>query len=165
MRVNYTTYDVRRGQDSLNARNLPDVMTLAHQENSPHPFDYARIIGIFHVDIIHNVPGASLVPVSVELLWVRRFRVDDSFSAGFKKKRLHRVEFVDAGDPEAFGFLHPDEVIRAAHLIPAFHYQGTVEFLHGESLARSPGETDDYRYFYINMSVVSFCSSICKCAH
>lgn len=152
MRVNYTTYDVRQGQDSLNPRTHSDIMILARDGDSAHPFDYARIVGIFHVDIVHNVPGASATPVSKEVLWVRWFRHDSRYQAGFKRKRLHRVRFVSATDPNAFGFLNPDEVIRGAHLIPSFYYGGTEELLKSPSIAR-PGEVDDWRYFYVNMYV------------
>lgn len=156
MRVNYTTYDVRRGQDSLSSRKRSDIMMLSREANeessqSSHPFEYARIIGIFHVDVVRKVLGHSMPPVSVEILWVRRFRVDTTYSAGFKKKRLHRLEFLPSSDCDAFGFVHPDEVIHGAHLIPAFHYGGTDQLLSGTSLARNDDEKDDYRYFYVNM--------------
>ena len=108
--------------------------------------------------MIHNVEGATQHPVSKEVLWVRRFRHDKSYRAGFKQKRLHRLEFLPSNDNSAFGFLDPDEVIRASHLIPAFRYGPTEEFLSGESFGRAPGELDDYRYFYINMYGISFLS-------
>ena len=152
MRVNYTTYDVRRGQDSLNSRNHADVMVLSRDETtSNHPFEYARIIGIFHVETLHNIPGASDIPTMQEVLWVRWFRVDGLYNAGFEKKRLHRVEFFPSSNPDAFGFLDPDEVIRGTHLIPAFHHGPTEEFLSGVSVGRAEGELDDWRYFYVNM--------------
>lgn len=151
LRVNYTTYDVRRGQDSMNPRTQADIMTLPQDDDAAHPFEYARIIGIFHLEVVHNVPGASTTPVSMEVLWVRRFRHDPCHAAGFKKKRLHRVAFIPATDPAAFGFINPDEVIRGAHLIPAFNYGGTEDLLQGESIARGVGERDDYMYFYVNM--------------
>ena len=150
MRINYTTYDVRLGQDAINPRNHADIMTLSRHDDD-HPFEYARVIGIFHVDVIHGVEGATQHPVSKEVLWVRRFRCDESYRAGFKQKRLHRLEFLSSADDSAFGFLDPDEVIRASHLIPAFRYGVTNKFLSGESFGRAPDELDDYRYFYINM--------------
>lgn len=158
MRVNYTTYDIRRGQDSLSSRKRSDIMMLARETDDEesleplHPFEYARIIGIFHVDIIHQAPGENMPTTTLlEIVWVRRFRLDTRYSAGFKKRRLHRLEFLPSSDPDAFGFVHPDEIIRGAHLIPAFHYGGTDQFLSGVSLARNEDEYDDYRYFYINM--------------
>ena len=77
-------YDVRLGQDAINSRNHADIMTLSRHDDD-HPFKYARVIGIFHVDVIHGVEGATQHPVSKEVLWVRRFRRDESYRAGFKQ--------------------------------------------------------------------------------
>ncbi|KAJ7503571.1 hypothetical protein B0H11DRAFT_1710596, partial [Mycena galericulata] len=154
LRVNYTTYDVRQGQDSMNPRTRADIMTLSPEDDTSHPFSYARILGVFHVDVVHNIPGASPVPTSIEVLWVRNFRRDTSFRAGFKAKRLHRLEFLPGTHPDAFGFLNPDEVIRGAHLIPAFHYGRTQDILGGHSLALDNEELDDnkeWRYHYVNL--------------
>ena len=92
------------------------------------------------------------------MLWVHRFRRDKSYRAGFKQKCLHHLEFLPSNDDSAFGFLDPDEVICASHLIPAFCYRPTEEFLSGESFGCAPGELDDYRYFYVNMYSISFFS-------
>ena len=155
MRVNYTTYDVRRGQDSLSSRKRSDIMMLSREtdnEEPSHPFEYARILGIFHVDVVHHIPGENkATTTSIEIIWVRRFRVENAHSAGFKRRRLYRLEFLPSSDPDAFGFVHPDEIIRGTHLIPAFSHGGTDQFLSGVSIARNEDEYDDYRYFYVNM--------------
>ncbi|RDB29364.1 hypothetical protein Hypma_014985 [Hypsizygus marmoreus] len=153
LRVNFTTYDVRRGQDSMNPRNHADVMILTRDEDATHPFEYARIIGVFHTDVVLTAPGANRAPASLEFLFVRWFRLDPTHRAGFKRKRLPRLEFHPSTDEGAFGFLNPDEVIRGAHLIPAFSFGGTDELLEGESLARAEGEVDDWRYYYVNIFV------------
>ncbi|KAF9472386.1 hypothetical protein BDN70DRAFT_900592 [Pholiota conissans] len=146
MRINYTGYDVRLGQDSINSRNHADIMILS-RNNDGHPFEYGRVISVFHVEVIHNVEGAGpSIPVSKEVLWVHWFKRDASYRAGFKQKRLHRLEFLPSNNPAAFGFLDPDEVIRAVHLIPSFRYGTTKSLLRGESLARAPGEIDDWRF-------------------
>lgn len=150
MRINYTTYDVHLGQDSVNARNHADIMVLSSSDND-HPFEYGRIISIFHVDVIIKSIGVSPTPVSKEVLWVRWYKRDSSYEAGFKKKRLHRLQFLPCNDPAAFGFLDPDEVIRAVHLIPAFRAGKTSNLFSEESLGRAPGELDDWKYFYVNM--------------
>lgn len=154
IRVNYTSYDLRLGQDSLNARNHADIMVLSRNDDGD-PFEYGRIIAIFHVDVIYNKEGfgteESHVPVSKEVLWIRWFRRDTTYSAGFKRKRLHRLQFLPSDDPAAFGFLDPDEVIRGVHLIPSFRYGPTEDLLKGKSLGRAPGELDDWKYFYVNM--------------
>lgn len=84
---------------------------------------------------------------------MRHYKRDKTHRAGFKRKRLHRLQFLPEDDPEAFGFLDPDEVIRGAHLIPAFFYGGTEEYLRGISLARADNAVDDWRFHYVNLYV------------
>ena len=86
-----------------------------------------------------------------EVLWVRWFKVDGHYKAGFAKKHLHHVEFLPSSDPNTFRFLDPDEVIRVTHLIPAFHHGPTEEFLSGLSVGHAEDEVDDWQYFYVNM--------------
>lgn len=125
---------------------------LAPDSDDPttHPFVYARILGVYHAEVVHNVPGAPTVPVPVEFLWVRWFRLDKTHVGGFKRKRLHRVEFVPDSEPGAYGFVNPDEVIRGSHLIPAFHY-GATEDAPAPSFSRPEGELDDWIYHYVNL--------------
>ena len=101
--------------------------------------------------MIHNVEGAAQHPVSKEVLWVHQFRHDKSYQAGFKQKRLHCLEFLPSNDSSNFGFLDPDEVIHASHLVPTFCYGTTEGFLNGESFGCAPGKLYDYCYFYVNM--------------
>ncbi|KAF7344219.1 hypothetical protein MVEN_01712600 [Mycena venus] len=140
LRVYYTTYNVRRGQDSMNLRTRANILTLA-PEGSAHPFAYARITGVFHVNVVHNVPGASQFPTLMEVLWVRNFRIDTSFRAGFKAKRLHRLQFLPVDDPNVFSFLNPDE---------------TTCWVGLRSQGRENKDYDDdkeWRYHYINIFV------------
>jgi hypothetical protein len=149
-RINYTTYDLRREQDSINPRTHRDIMLLAHEdEEDSHPFWYARVVSIFHVLVRH-----SSMPVEqrMEVMWVRWFGRDLSHTAGWASRRLHRVGFVpdDAASP-AFGFLDPSHVIRGVHLIPAFAHSRTSDLL-GPSLVRSKDEADeDWTYYYVAM--------------
>ena len=53
-----------------------------------------------------------------------------------------------------YGFIDPEDVIRACHLIPAFK-DGYTTDLPLESLAHRnrtelPDDNDDYAYFYVN---------------
>ncbi|KAJ7777634.1 hypothetical protein DFH07DRAFT_976756 [Mycena maculata] len=157
LRVNYTTYDVRRGQDCLNPRTHSDIMYLAPEEDASHPYSYAQVIGVFHVDIVNTAPGANPVPQLMEFLWVRRYRLDPTWRAGFKRKHLYRLEFLPDSDPDAFGFLNPDEVIRGAHIIPAFAYGTTEDVLDSSSIGRLPRdgltEDEDWRYYHVNFFV------------
>ncbi|KAH9004426.1 hypothetical protein EDB84DRAFT_1573164 [Lactarius hengduanensis] len=56
LRINYTTYDLRREQDSINPRTHPNIMVLRPDGPDPHPYWYARIIGIFHIVVDHSEP-------------------------------------------------------------------------------------------------------------
>lgn len=161
VRINYTTYDLRRNQDSLNPRTHADFMTLAHEEtvtdasDKPPAYWYGRIVGIFHADVVHNgLLSKTTEPQHIEFLWVRWFGDDATHRSGFKAKRLPRVGFVpDEMLHEPFGFLDPSEIIRAVHLMPAFAY-GRTQGLLGHSIARQPSENDeDWQYYYVNMYV------------
>jgi len=156
LRVNYTTYDLRRSQDSLNPRPHADFMVLSHEEdehgNTDHPYWYGRIIGIFHVLVHHSGPmSQSKEPKPMQFLWVRWFGRDMSIRTGWKVKRLHRIGFLESGDVSAFGFLDPVLLIRGVHLIPAFHYGRTMALL-PPSIVRNTSEQDeDWVYYYVNM--------------
>lgn len=152
LRVNYTTYDGRRRQDSLNPRNHADFMTLSHETDAtnPHPFWYGRIIGIFHVRVRNFKPGPYAPEIQhIPFLYVRWFGRDTSFRSGFSHKRYPRIGF---DDPEyAFAFLDPDQIIRGVHLIPGFAHGKSSAAL-GPSCARLPSDKDqDWLYFYVNM--------------
>ncbi|THH16591.1 hypothetical protein EUX98_g9280 [Antrodiella citrinella] len=161
LRVNYTTYDVRRGQDSLNPRTHPDIMVLAHEDNSgdSHPYWFARIIGVYHVNVKLLNSDLSLPsgpPKRMEFLWVRWFGRDPGAPSGWRARRLPRIGFVDAtteaGSPP-FGFLDPAQVIRGVHLMPAFAHGRTTELL-PPSIARQPDENDeDWQCYYVGIFV------------
>ncbi|PCH44467.1 hypothetical protein WOLCODRAFT_154510 [Wolfiporia cocos MD-104 SS10] len=99
VRVNYTTYDMRRDQDTINPRTHPDVMVLAHEDDQDH--------------------NANTHPY-----W------------------------------NPFGFLDPDNVLRAVHLIPAFADGRTDRLLGSSSTRQIHGEDDmDYENYYVNMDM------------
>ena len=63
IKFNFTTYDMRRDQDVVNPGTLHcNVMVLAqpnsHQLPDEPPFLYGHILGVFHVNVIYNGPGA-----------------------------------------------------------------------------------------------------------
>lgn len=156
LRINYTTYDVRRSQDSLNPRTHADFIVNSREDNDEatpsHPYWYGRIVGVFHADVCHLAANSEFrEPQHMEFLWVRWYGRDLNYAAGWKAKRLHRLGFVDSELDGAFGFLDPREIIRGVHLIPGFHYGQTDELL-APSIARQLDEKDlDYVYYYVNM--------------
>jgi hypothetical protein len=160
LRINYTTYDMRRAQDSINPR-IPghgDIMVLSpenEEENkNPHPYWYARILGIYHANIRHiGRESKSNEPRRMEFLFVRWFGRDLSPEPGWKSKHLLRLGFVPGNDETAFGFLDPAQVIRAVHLIPAFAWGHVTKYLPGRSvIARGLSEPDDdWQLYYVAM--------------
>ncbi|KAI0349319.1 hypothetical protein OH77DRAFT_1490928 [Trametes cingulata] len=166
LRVNYTTYDRQRTQDSINPRTHPDILLLS-QDPRTHPYLYARVLRVFHVNArVLSSDADNFEPVYV--LWVRWFRIDSTFEGGFEARRLHRVEFVPVGcADDAFGFVDPADVIRGAHLIPAFAHGRTKELL-GPSIARDgptsgkarsrlqpsdSSKNSDFKFYYVNFFV------------
>jgi hypothetical protein len=131
-----------------------DFLCLSREDqasSNPHPYWYGRIIGIFHALVRHVGPRSKSTDIQrVDFLWVRWFGRDLSYLGGWNRRRLHRLGFLHDSDEGAFGFLDPNEVIRAAHLIPGFAYGRTTEIL-GHSIARQDYENDeDWQYFYVS---------------
>ncbi|KAG0695611.1 hypothetical protein DFH29DRAFT_813989, partial [Suillus ampliporus] len=76
LHINHMTYDLRREQDSMNPRTHADIMMLSHEDDEDrHPYWYARIIKIYHVNIWHYGPGAvpQTAPTRMHVLFVRWF--------------------------------------------------------------------------------------------
>jgi len=73
LQVNHTTYDIRRGQDSLNPWTQHCNIMVRSCEDDPesHPHWHARIIGIFHVWVLHTGPAAmNCLVQNMQFLWV-----------------------------------------------------------------------------------------------
>ena len=151
LRINYTTYDIRRDYDTIRTRDGDVVMISSRDEQ--HPFWYARVIRAFHIQVHFCPDGVSWSKHRMEVLWVHWLGIDQKNKWGFKEARLPKIGFVpDRADCIPFGFLDPSLVIRGCHLIPAFLEGRTSELLQeGSSLARLPGEVDDWAGFYVNM--------------
>ncbi|KIK26402.1 hypothetical protein PISMIDRAFT_274760 [Pisolithus microcarpus 441] len=156
LRVNYTSYDLRRDQDSLNPRTHADVMVLSHEtEENPHPYWYARIIGIFHLDVRFNGPELDDHSTKrMDVLWVRWFARDRNFKSGWAARRLPRIGFYPQDDlANAFGFIDPNDIVRAVHLIPAYHFGRTKDLLPPSIARRKPDNNEDWEWYYVNMFV------------
>ena len=63
-------------------------MILTHKDDSSHPFEYAWIIGIFHIDAIYNKEGVRDGLKPYDILWVRWYHGVTSYHAGFERKHL-----------------------------------------------------------------------------
>ena len=149
LRINYTTYNLRCEQDSLNPRIHADVMVLSHENDAAHPYWYAWILSVFHAVVSHR---RSTEPQCMDFLWVRWFGIDpNNYRSGWKAKWLHHIRFIPHDTKGSFSFLDPKEVICAVHLIPTFAY-GQTDSLLPPSIARpSNDNNEDWVFYYVNM--------------
>lgn len=147
MTIGYTTYDVRRDKDlvHLNFGNQA-VMVYSPTSRDAEPWLYAYVVAIFHAFVS---TAADPEPKRLELLWVRWMERDASQLQGGNSCKYTRISFIPHSDTpgECFGFVDPSHVVRACHLIPAFHLQRTRDLLE-VSMARDT--KGDWRAFYVN---------------
>ncbi|KAJ2980785.1 hypothetical protein NUW54_g10956 [Trametes sanguinea] len=157
IKFNYPTYDMRRAQDPVNPCTHPDIMMLNEDANEEHPYWYARVLGVYHVQVHYSGPKASSPGVwtRINFLWVRWFTHDMTTSTGFPHRQLPCLSFASLDDPDssAFGFIDPATIIRATYIMPSFHSGTTVDLLPSDSVARKDGTDDDYVYNYASMFV------------
>lgn len=167
MRVNYTSYDMRRNQDSINPRTHPDIMMLAPLD-AVHPYLYARVSSIFHVNAYRLEPDAieHPEPQLLHVLWVRWYDLDTTRPGGFDHYRPHRLKFADLHN-EPFGFISPGQVLRGVHIYPASHYGhslspslpycGTItsysdrHHIIDEDTEEGPTSNEDWKFYYVGM--------------
>lgn len=120
-------------------------MVPANDAKLDHPFWYARVLGIYHAFVSEERRGGPGEWSRIDVLWVRWFGLQGGLD-GRSKQRLRKVGFVPLDDDGAFGFIHPEEVIRASHVAPAFA-SGIEEETIGHSFVQEPG--GDHNYYYI----------------
>jgi hypothetical protein len=150
LRINFTTYDMRRDQDIINVRTRSDVMVLSDDEEADYPYWHCRVIGIMHINV--REPGGEGNFKRLDILWVRWYGLDGEYAWGCSAKRLPRVGFGHSDDPYTFGFLDPADVLRACHMIPSFTLGQTEDLLPLHSLARRLDEEGkDYVRYYVNL--------------
>jgi hypothetical protein len=157
LRINYTTYDVRRSQDVINP-NTPhcNIMLLADEDDpDSHRFRYARILGIYHVNVVYTGPDMlDYTPRRVDFLWVRWFKHVEARPVKWGDCRLDSVCFPPMASGDAFGFVDPKDILRGCHLIPTFRH-GKV---HRDevSLSKFAKDVHDWCRYNVNRCVRRF---------
>lgn len=144
LRLNYTTYDVRRDQDVINPRTRSDVILLPPDAaGEEHPYQYGRIDAIFHVIVEHVGRDSQTSRQQIlDVCWVKRYAVDTVVKGGFKEKRMHRVGPTGDDDRWGYVFIDPKHIVCAAHLVPVFA-EGEIG-----------GGIDEYYRYYVNPYVI-----------
>jgi hypothetical protein len=126
IRINYTTYDMRRAQDIINPNtDHKDIMMLSSGglDSQHHEFCYARVLGIYHANVIYLGTGEpDYRGRRMEFLWVQWFKPMPELPVqkSWTKHRLDALGFLPITDPNAFGFVDPACVLRGCHIIPRF---------------------------------------------
>ncbi len=116
VRINYTTYDNRQAQDTINPQTWPDIMMLSSEDGEDgHPYWYAHVLEIFHASVLHvGSHSKSLQPQRMEFILVQWFGCDTSKPGGWKAQQLHRIGCVSAGSTP-FGFIDKNHLSSASH--------------------------------------------------
>jgi hypothetical protein len=167
MRINYTTYDVRRAQDTINPNtDHRDIMLLSPQsftgDNSEsaqgHQYRYARALGIYHANVIYMIQNCYHLR-RMEFLLVRYFDTVENLpvQAGWSAAQLDQVRFCPMKLDDVFGFVDPEQVIRACHLIPRFCGGKSQPALMGgegaKPLSAFARDHEDWKVYYVNRSI------------
>ena len=155
LRINYTTYDMRRDFDTINPKTHPFVMVPSPETDAgAHPFWYAAVLGVFHADVQHaSMHSQDFRFKRMEFLWVRWLGVVPDYPFGRKHAKLPKIGFIPDSDEFAFGFLDPSLVVRGCHLIPSFVDGKTQSLLRteGPSQGRPETEEDDWANYHVGM--------------
>jgi hypothetical protein len=152
MRINHTTYDVQHSQDVVNALTHCNVMVLNDDSDDSafhHPFRYARILGVYHVNVVYVGSGMLYYqPHKIQFLWVRWYRTVETICTGWGARKLDRLQFSPIGVDDTFGFLDPSDVFRSCHIIPTF--ARGKHYVDGKGLSFLAHDSTDWTEYYVN---------------
>ena len=150
-RIQYTTYNVQRGQDIINPSTPHrDIMLLATASDTDdsHPFLYARMLGIYHTNVIYAVDATQTYQAKwFEFLWVRWFEYQ-GWSVRWSNLKLDSITLPSVTSEGAFGFVDPGDVLRACHIIPAF--SSGKKYHDATGLSHCTDDSQDWCRYYVN---------------
>jgi hypothetical protein len=111
-----------------------------------HPFWYAQVLGVFHVNArLDGEPRKC--SRRIDFLWVKWFGHCKEHKNGAPPRGLYKVGPM-RGKTVCTGIINPEDVIRAAHLIPSFQ-DGR-----DDTAIWEPGIIEDregdWEYYYVN---------------
>ena len=126
--------------------------TIDADSRASHPFLYARVLGIYHVNVVYTGEGmVNYDAHRVYFLWVRWFDYGGTKSLGWDDHDLDSVSFLPMENEHAFGFVDPQDVLRGCHIIPTF--SGGRLHLDGVGLSRCAGDALDWARYRVNRLV------------
>ena len=152
-RFQYMTYNIQRDQDVINPL-MPhwDIVMLATTEDDQdHPFLYIHILSIYHTNIIYTGDNSKNYEARwFEFLWVRWYQYQGP-SVQWSGSKLDLVSFPPITSEGAFGFVDPDNVLCACHMILVF--SGGKKHLDGIGLSCCACDGLDWSQYYVNQWV------------
>ncbi|EPQ53857.1 hypothetical protein GLOTRDRAFT_139911 [Gloeophyllum trabeum ATCC 11539] len=151
VRFHFTTYDIRRDQDTVNPGTDKRYIFVSLGSGSFGACAYAQVLGIFHVQVEGDALPSGVESECFDFLWVRWFKhLESTEPTSTPSCRLDALQFIPGNSADAFGFVDPSHVIRGAHIIPAYQDGRTTELL-APSIARD--KDGDFNYYYVNRFV------------
>ena len=162
-KFNYTTYDVRRSQDVINPRtDHCDIMLLSQSCDSlvafpdsndllEHPFTYARVLGIYHANVVRKstaIGPQTYNPERMEFLFVRWFKYLRPLSVRWADLKLDSLGFLPVHSEMAFGFIDPADVLRGSHILPWF--RGGKVHVDQQGISRIASDKHDWCQYQVN---------------
>ncbi|KAI0312029.1 hypothetical protein OF83DRAFT_1067878, partial [Amylostereum chailletii] len=168
MTVTYTTYDVRRDQDTISpngprhnimsltpsaSTSLPDGLGSADMPTSRFPYRYARVLGIYHANVIYRGPDAlDAEPRRIDFLWVRWYEQQAFVGRNaWGGNRLEQLYFPPMSREDAFGVIEPADVLRGCHIIPTYSQGRKSE--DQQHVSRHARDGEDWKRYYMNRFV------------
>lgn len=122
-------------------------MVLNDFDDNGHTFRYARVLGVYHANVVYVGPGMTgYQPHRVDFLWVRWYRPIKY--TGWDTLRLDHIQFPPICEDDAFGFVDPSDVVRGCHMIPAF-IAGKAH-ADGKGLSALACDSSDWVSYYVN---------------
>ena len=159
MRLNDTTYDVHQAQDIVNpSTSHCNIMLLADHAGDmdglvQHPYIYAHVLGIFHVNATYIGPGMIDYHLrQIDFLWVHWYQYVKE-GAGWEALSLDCVCFPPMADEYAFGFIDPDDVLQGCHIVPQF--SRGLRHLDSTGISCCAQDASDWHFYHVNRFVFS----------
>ena len=154
LRLNYTTYDIRRDQDVIHLETPQcNVMLLNTDFSEPGTHSlylYSRVLGIYHANVsyIGVLPDGTRRYDSfrLDVVWGQWYEALDHPTR--EEFQLDRLRLCPIQAPESLHFMDPSDILRAVHLIPQFSL-GKVDTLPPKSRLITPQESE-WKAYYIN---------------
>jgi hypothetical protein len=143
---------MRRGTDIINpGTSRCNVMLLSDNATDTsycHHFLYARVLGVYHANVIYTGPGMlDYNARRLDFLWVRWYELMDPVLPEHSSPILDSLRFPPINSNDAFSFVDPSTVLRGCHIMPNFA-KGRRQ-TNGVGVSRCAKDVGDYNCYYI----------------